>query len=83
MFSSVSLAVVGSRRPTLSGQRHARRFAEQLTEHQVEITSGLAIGIDTCAHRGSLAAGGRGCAVLGSGLDCIYPKQNQDLAVAL
>lgn len=83
VFDSVSLAIVGSRRPTLTGQRHAGRFAQALAEHDMVVTSGLAIGIDTFAHQGALAVDGVSCAVLGSGLDCIYPKQNQRLAMAL
>ena len=83
IFSAVSLAVVGSRRPTPAGQRLARRFASQLAEQELVVTSGLAIGIDTFAHQGSLSVNGSGCAVLGSGLDCIYPRQNQDLGLAL
>ena len=82
-FQPVSLAIVGSRRPTLAGQRHARRFAQALAERDIVVSSGLAIGIDTFAHQGALAVDGLSCAVLGSGLDCIYPKQNQQLAQAL
>jgi DNA processing protein len=83
VFSPSSIAVVGSRRPTLGGQRNAYRFGRELAENQVVVTSGLAIGVDTYAHQGVLSAAGIGCAVLGSGLDCVYPRQNQSLAEAL
>ncbi len=76
------LAIVGSRNPSVDGARNAYRFAEQLAGNGFVVTSGLALGIDTAAHRGALAAG---CeyptiAVLGSGLDAIYPARNRGLA---
>ena len=79
-FEFDSLAIVGSRRPTLAGQKNAIRFSRQLAEMGFCITSGLAIGIDTYAHKGAVDANGVSCAVLGSGLESIYPKQNQKLA---
>lgn len=82
-FDRLSVAIIGSRRPTVSGQRHASAFAMSLAELNVCVTSGLAIGIDTCAHQGALEVDGISCAVLGSGLGQIYPKQNQYLASAL
>ena len=82
-FDIDSIAVVGSRRPTLAGQKHAELFSRQLAEVGYCITSGLAIGVDSHAHRGALDADGISCAVLGSGLGSIYPKQNQKLAIEL
>jgi DNA processing protein len=82
-FEFDSLAVIGSRRPTLAGQKNAIRFSRQLAEMGFCITSGLAIGIDTYAHKGAVDAQGVSCAVLGSGLENIYPKQNQKLALAI
>lgn len=79
-FSLDSIAIIGSRRPTLVGQKHAALFAKQLAEMNYCITSGLAIGIDSSAHRGAVDAKGVTCAVLGSGLESVYPKQNQGLA---
>ena len=79
-FDVDSLAVVGSRRPTLAGQKHAALFSRRLAELGYCITSGLAIGVDSYAHRGAVDAKGISCAVLGSGLERIYPKQNQRLA---
>ena len=74
------VAVVGSRRPTVDGRTDTRYFAGQLAKYGITVTSGLAHGIDAEAHRGALAQQGRTVAVLGSGLDCIYPKANAGLA---
>jgi DNA processing protein len=77
------LAVVGSRNPTPQGRDTAFDFARHLAERGLAITSGLAQGIDTAAHRGALAAQGITIAVLGSGIDVVYPRGNQDLSVAV
>jgi DNA processing protein len=77
------LAVVGSRNPSPQGRETAFEFAQYLAEHGLAITSGLAQGIDTAAHRGALAAQGTTLAVLGSGLDVIYPRSNSDLSEAI
>lgn len=74
------LAIVGSRYPTSSGQSQAYEFAHTLSQQGLVITSGLARGIDAHAHKGALQAQGKTIAVLGTGLNEIYPKQNQRLA---
>ncbi len=74
------LAIVGSRHPTQAGIVQAYEFAEQLTHMGLTITSGLANGIDASAHQGALQAGGVTLAVLGSGLNKVYPRQNQALS---
>lgn len=75
------LAVVGTRQATPYGQRSVRRLVEPVAEAGVTIVSGLARGIDTLAHRAALSHGAPTVAVLGSGLDQIYPWENRQLAV--
>ena len=78
------IAIVGSRNPSPIGQELAFEFAQQLAGAGFSITSGLALGIDACAHRGALASDdgveSRTIAVLGSALNCMYPKRNRRLA---
>jgi DNA processing protein len=75
-----SLAVVGSRNATAQGARDAEQFAKAFSAAGLTIVSGLALGIDAAAHRGGLAAEGSTIAVLGTGVDVIYPRQNAPLA---
>ena len=78
-----SLAIVGSRNPTPQGQEHARQFAQHLAGQGWSIVSGMALGIDAAAHEGALAAGRAGIAtvaVVGTGLDRVYPRQHKQLA---
>jgi DNA processing protein len=77
---SRALAVVGTRSPTGYGTRMAREMAMGLAEHGFTVVSGLARGIDTLAHQTALKSGARTLAVLGSGLDWIYPAENANLA---
>ena len=76
------IAIVGSRNATEYGKKVAFKFARELSEKGINIISGLAVGIDTYAHIGALQekSMGKTIAVLGSGLDEIYPKQNIELA---
>jgi DNA processing protein len=74
------LAIVGSRNATAQGRRDAQAFAQSLAEAGLTIVSGLAEGIDTAAHEGGLAGNGTGVAVVGTGLDRVYPAKNRDLA---
>jgi DNA processing protein len=73
------IAVVGSRNATGYGKATAKRLSQGLAGHGITIVSGMARGIDTAAHVGALYSGGRTIAVLGSGLDKIYPRENIDL----
>ena len=73
------IAIVGTRKPTPYGQQIARKFAEELTRAGFVIVSGMAIGIDTAAHKTCLAAEGKTIAVLGCGVDIVYPASNYNL----
>lgn len=75
-----ALAVVGTRKPTQYGLIAAHDLAREMAARGVTIISGLAHGIDTVAHNGALNGGGRTIAVLGCGIDRVYPPDNADLA---
>jgi DNA processing protein len=79
-LSRHGVAIVGTRRPTAYGSSVAHRLAQELAQRNLVIVSGMARGIDSAAHRGALEARGVTVAVLGSGIDVIYPKENQSLA---
>lgn len=83
LLSSVCLGVVGTRHPTPYGMAAAERLAGDLARAGVTITSGMARGIDTAAHKACLAAGGLTIAVLGCGVDIIYPSENKKLAAEI
>jgi DNA processing protein len=74
------VAVVGSRNPTPQGAENARRFACALSEAGVTVVSGLALGVDGAAHLGALEGGSPTLAVVGTGLDRVYPKRHLELA---
>jgi len=79
-LSLPQLAIVGSRNPTGPGRDTALQFARHLAQAGFTITSGLALGIDAAAHRGALQANARTVAVVGRGLDAVYPHENSGLA---
>ena len=78
-----SIAIIGSRNPTQGGVRNAIDFSRHLARCGFAIVSGLAQGIDTAAHRGALDVDGRTVALLGHGIDRVYPAANRELAHAL
>lgn len=71
-----SMAIVGTRQPSLYGKEMTDKFSAELTKKNITVVSGLARGIDSFAHSAALKAGGRTIAVTGSGLDVIYPPEN-------
>jgi DNA processing protein len=75
-----AVAMVGSRKATTFARRTARRMAEELASSNFSVVSGFAQGVDTEAHRGALEGHGHTVAVLGSGVDVIYPRRNTELA---
>ncbi len=79
-LSAPAVAVVGSRNPTACGLALARRLAGELADAGYAVVSGLAAGIDGAAHRGTLEAGGVTLAVVGHGLDRVYPRSHRALA---
>lgn len=82
-FSLPQLAMVGTRHPTYAGKDNAARLCAELVGCGLAITSGLALGIDGICHQQALASGGVTLAVLGSGLDCLYPKRHHGLAMQI
>ncbi len=91
LLKRLGIAVVGARKATMYGKKIAYKISGELAENGINIISGLAVGIDTCAHLGAIQAQnsknikenlniGKTIAVLGSGIDNIYPKENTELA---
>ncbi|MEI6808432.1 MAG: DNA-processing protein DprA [bacterium] len=74
------IAVVGTRHATHYGRDCAERLAYQLVQAGFTVSSGLALGVDTAAHKGALKAGGRTIGVVGCGIDIVYPPENKELA---
>jgi DNA processing protein len=74
-----SIAVVGARKASNYGRSAAEMLAQALAERKITVVSGMARGIDACAHRGALAGGGRTIAVLGCGVDIVYPAEHRRL----
>lgn len=79
----LAVAIVGARKPSPYGQLVAEKLAKDLAATGVTVVSGMARGIDTCAHKGALAGAGRTIAVLGCGLDIVYPRENKKIMLAI
>jgi DNA processing protein len=80
LLNLAGIAVVGTRQPTPYGAGMAEMLSRDLAQRGLVILSGMARGVDTCAHKGALAGGGATVAVWGTGIDVIYPKENKRLA---
>jgi len=76
----ISVAIVGSRKPTAYGKEVTYKFAYELAKRGIIIVSGLALGVDSIAHRATLDAGGKTIAILANGVDIIYPASHKRLA---
>ena len=83
LLQSLMLGVVGTRRPTPYGVAVSERLSADLAHAGLTIVSGMARGIDTAAHRGTLGVGGDTVAVLGCGVDVVYPSENKKLAAEI
>jgi len=75
----MAVAIVGSRKTSSYGRAMTERVSQELASHGVTIVSGMARGIDSVAHQGAISAGGRTIAVLGCGVDVVYPPENRNL----
>lgn len=80
LLQQPQLAMVGSRHCTQGGAQTATEFARFLSSHGITITSGMASGIDAAAHQGALQGNGKTVAVIGTGIDRVYPPKNKQLA---
>jgi DNA processing protein len=80
ILNRAGIAVVGTRHPTPYGAGMAEMLSRDLAARGIVVQSGMARGVDTCAHKGGLEAGGKTVAVWGTGIDVIYPKENKRLA---
>lgn len=82
-LSTTMIGVVGTRKPSLYASESAKKLSYQLAYAGLTVASGLARGIDTAAHQAALAARGKTLAVLGSGLEALYPPENKELAAMI
>ena len=80
LLNQPGIAIVGSRNASVQGEKNAEAFAHDLCAYGLCIVSGLALGIDGAAHRGALKANGATIAVVGTGLDIVYPAKHRELA---
>lgn len=79
ILNNFSISIIGCRQCSEYGRRVAKEISFELAKYNINIVSGMAIGIDTCAHLGCINGKGKTIAVLGSGLDRVYPKENMNL----
>jgi len=80
LLGKPGIAIVGSRNATPQGEKNAEAFAQTLSDGGLTVVSGMALGIDTAAHKGGLSGTASSIAVVGTGLDIVYPARNRSLA---
>lgn len=80
LLANPGIAIVGSRNATPQGEKNAEAFAQTLSNSGLSVVSGMALGIDTAAHKGGLSGMASSIAVIGTGLDIVYPARNRSLA---
>src|SRR5699024_7321285 len=78
-IDEIAISILGSRKASFYGLKMAEKLAYELASAGITIVSGMAEGIDTYAHKGALKARGKTIAVLGCGVDVVYPTENMDL----
>lgn len=83
LLARVSVALVGSRKATPYGLNVAEKLARELAGAEITVISGMARGVDTAAHRGAVSLGGATIAVLGCGIDVVYPRENEKLMYSI
>ncbi|WP_027363826.1 DNA-processing protein DprA [Desulfotruncus alcoholivorax] len=83
LLAKISVAMVGSRRATHYGLNVAEKLARELAKAEITVISGMARGVDTAAHRGAINSGGATIAVLGCGVDVVYPRENEKLMYSI
>lgn len=79
ILNDKGIAIIGCRNCTVAGAKYAYQFGYSLAKKGLNVISGFARGIDTCSHKGAIDTHGKTIAVLGSGLDVIYPPENKEL----
>ncbi|MGB2272330.1 MAG: DNA-processing protein DprA, partial [Pseudomonadales bacterium] len=82
-FKSVSLSIVGARKPSAGARQFTEQLAANLSDAGLLITSGMATGIDAAAHLGAINTGGKTAAVWATGLDIVYPRRHESLAKSI
>ena len=83
ILNNFSIGIVGARKAEYESKEIARKISQDIAKQNITIVSGLAVGVDSAAHKGALDVKGKTIAVLGNGLDKIYPRENTELALKI
>jgi DNA processing protein len=79
LLKNRAISIIGTRKPSIYGQKQAETFASEIAKQGFVVISGMARGIDSCAHKGAITADGKTIAILGCGVDICYPVENEGL----